>query len=157
MDQQLYKSVLQSWAEHLTGEQNVKFDKVLELSKSNRRVRNLCGFLALTSEDTFNTLSTMSKHDTNLNNLRFNLAKALSRLEKESNKEVSDFAKSMKSKYFAHMRPLVEENNYDVSAEMAKLYVTMVNSYNLSNKPQNLDFQHRMNDTMDKFDLSALH
>lgn len=156
MDQQLYSNLVQRWAEHLSGEQNVKFDKVLELSKSNRRVRNLCGFFALTSEDTFHTFTRMSQRDSLFGNLRFHLVKALSRLERESNSEVSNFAKKLKSKYFAHMKPLVTDE-YDVSAEMAKLYVTMVNSYSLANKEHDGEFQNKLNSTLNKFDLTALN
>lgn len=155
MNQQLYSNLVQRWAEHLSGEQNVKFDKILELSKSNRRVRNLCGFFALTSEEAFQMFLLMSQKDSFFENLRFNLVKALVRLERKSNPEVSNFAKNLKSKYFANMKPLVDDE-YDVSAEMEKLYVTMVNSYHLANKKHDGEFQNKVNDTLNKFDLSAL-
>ncbi len=156
MDPQLYSNLVQCWAEHLSGEENVEFEKFLVLGKSNRRVRNLSGFLALTSDNTFNKFTHMSKRDSSVSNLRFNLAKALTRLEREPDTEVSNFTKSLKSKYFAHMKPLVNDK-YDVSAEMAKLYLTMVNSYSLANKHHNEEFQNRVNNTMEKFNLSVLN
>ncbi|MGN7403069.1 hypothetical protein ACTHO0_24750 [Cytobacillus praedii] len=157
MDQQLYTKLVQSWAEHLSGEHNVKFEKLLQLSKSNRRLRNLCGFYALSSEETFTTFTRMSSQDSSLGNLRFNLAKALTRLELESDTKISNTAKRFKAKYFSHMNPLVHESEYDVSAEMAKLYMTMVSSYSLANKEQSEEFQQKATNTMSKFNLSVLH
>lgn len=156
MDQQLYKNLVQSWAEHLSGEQNVEFEKMLELSKSNRRARNLCGFFALASEETYNKFLNMAQKDSLFGNLRYNLAKALTRLAGVPDVEVAEFAKKLKARYFAHMNPLVNDE-YDASAEMAKLYMTMVNSYHLANKEQDEDFQSKVNETMSKFDLTALN
>lgn len=156
MNQQLFSILVQGWADYLSGEENVKFEELIELGKSNRRIRNISGLFALASEKTFKTLTQISQIDKLVDkNIRVNLAKALTRLAKESNPEISSFANYLKSKYFPNIEPFVNDEN-DASAEMVKLFKTIINSYSLANKNNDEDFQNRVRATMDKFDLSFL-
>ncbi len=74
---------------------------------------------------------------------------------KVPNPEISNFAKYLKSKYFANIEAFVSDE-YDISAEMAKLFKIIINSSSLANKNDDGDFQNRVRATKDKFDLSFL-
>jgi hypothetical protein len=156
MDQQLYTTLVTGWAEHLTNKRSAEFDELLELSETDVRLRNVFGLYAISSEDTFRRFLELSNNDRLLKQLRYDVVKAFNRLEREDDKELSDFANKVKSKYFNYMKPLVEENIYDVSAEMAKLVKTMVNSYKLSNS-NDLSKGEKLNKRLSEFNLSVLN
>lgn len=152
MDHQLFFNLVKRWAEHIYGDSNVNIETLLKESKSNRRARNICVFYALTSEECFKTFESLSKSDKQILEFKNELIKALRRLEKEQDVEVSSLAKDLKAKYYPHEELEFEEDKYDVSAEMAKLYISIINSYRLANVPADKDFQDRVSE----FDLSIL-
>ncbi|MFC0273630.1 hypothetical protein ACFFIX_19750 [Metabacillus herbersteinensis] len=156
MNQQLYSDLVHGWAEHLTGKQNVEFGELLTLSKTSGRLRNLCGLYALTTEGTYKQFSDVAETDKQVNQMKRDLAKALVRLEKEPDHEVATFAKSLKVKYLRQMQPLVEDHVYDVSAEMAKLFNTMVTSNKFARRTNNNEFKTKLKNRMSEFNLSAL-
>lgn len=120
------------WIVHLTGKNDFTLDELLEMSKRNRRVRNVSLFYIYSHEQYKERFENLMLHDKVLNNFRFNFSKALTRLENEEvNGNVKELALVFKKKYFSHMNPLIT-NEYDVSEEMAKFFKTAINNYSLN-------------------------
>lgn len=151
----LFTYLVSNWMEHLApGHRD--FEELLNLSKVNRRVRNVFVFYTLSNPHYFVRFEELSRSDQTLQMMRYELARALKRLENEKDEEIHSFAKRLRNRYFRHMQLVVEEEKYDVSAEMAKFFKTMLTCYRLASRDteeKHLERRKRFNN----FDLSVLN
>jgi hypothetical protein len=121
------------WTKHLSGETDLGFYSLLNLSKHNGRFRNVFVYFVLTNEFYFRKFKNLAKKDKQVLEMKNNLVKALLRLQNENNSAAS-LASYLFVHYFKEENSVkVNDNNYDVSAEMAKLMKTMVNGFESDN------------------------
>ncbi|HDR7417812.1 TPA: hypothetical protein QCX17_002248 [Bacillus cereus] len=138
MNQRTYRELVVHLAKHITLSPQVSFEYLARESKSNRRVRNVFVFYALTDERYMEQFIQLERNDRFYLNLKNELGRTLQRLEKDSDPDVKQFGRYYLNQYFqeasVHSQILQVNkelywNNYDVSAEMAKLMQTLVYRY----------------------------
>jgi len=125
----LYKELVNDNVEYLSyGKKN--FNELVTESKKNRRVRN--GFLfKVLLDNQYTHFQKLAEKDSELESFRNHLATALHRLQSSSLTECAEFGQHFLNKYFRKVNVVLNEDKYDMSAEMAKYFETLVKSYRL--------------------------
>ncbi|QOY37683.1 hypothetical protein AWH56_008920 [Anaerobacillus isosaccharinicus] len=108
------------------------FEEYLRLSMNDRRVRNGFVFYALSNKEFANRFFLLSEKKLYVKRLRSDLYKSLWKASRNdfNRPEVKKLAKRLQYLYFNRESNKVEHtDNYDVSAEMEKFFVSLVNHY----------------------------
>ncbi len=108
------------------------FDEYLRLSMKNRRVRNGFVFYALSEKEYVNRFFLLAEKSLYVKRLKSDLYKSLWRVSQNelNSPEVKKLAKQLRYQFFKKTSNKVEyTKNYDVSAELEKFFVSVVNHY----------------------------
>lgn len=105
------------------------FDELLKISQNDRRVRNAFVFYVLSDKEYFQRFKLLSKKSLFVGRLKKFLLQALNRIEKDElyRSEVRSFARYLHDRYLVGECVVYEKNVYDVSVEMEKFFVSIVN------------------------------
>ncbi|MBD7965395.1 hypothetical protein [Fictibacillus norfolkensis] len=143
MEQSEFHTIAIEWTKHLSGYNNLSFEKLVDLSKQNRRVRNVFMFYVYSDNEFAVKFEEKIKTDKDLIIYKYEFAKALERLKKD-NRQSENFISKLYNRYFRGMNVDVDYEKYDISAEMSKLFNTMTSCYRLKDTPEKKEYRNRI-------------
>lgn len=133
------------------------FDQYLSLSKRNRRVRNAFVFFALSKQEYIDHFFSLTSQSQYVKELKNDLHKSLIRVKNSGlhRNEVIKISNTLLSIHFNNATVEVDLKVYDVSVEMEKFLVGVVNDHYIFSEATE-ESRHYVEKMMNKIDFDNL-